>query len=251
MLAELQRAMRAALLDGDSAAAARAVAETGGISPDGRLAVHRNTVQVSLAGVLAAAYPALERLLGAGNFRLLARAFVAAHPPRRAHLSSYGGALPDFLRAFPHTAGYPFLPDLARLEWARNEALFAADAPALSGRSFEGVPMERLASLCLRPHPATRLVESAYAIHRLWQAEALGPGVAAGAEAVLITRSPEGRVLQRPASPGDAALIRAFSAGAPLAEAAEAALSAEPGFDLQAGLADHLTRASFAHADPA
>jgi hypothetical protein len=244
MLADLQRRFRHAVLTGELAEAAAFVAPDD-LAPERRVAVHRNTVEASLAGVLAAAYPALERLLTPDNFRLLARAFMAAHPPRRAHLSSYGGEMAGFLAGFPHTAGYTFLPDLARLEWARNEALFAADAPALSGHGLEGVPLERLAALALPPHPATRLVESAFAIQRLWEAPKLGPGVAAGAQSVLVTRSEAGAVQQRLATPGDAALLRAFAAGAPLAEAAEAALAAEADFDLQGALADHLRRATF------
>lgn len=244
MLAEMQRSFRHAVLTGELAEAATFVAE-GPLPPARRIGVHRNTVQASLTGVLSAAYPALERLLTPENFRLLARAFIAAHPPRRAHLSSYGGEMADFLAVFPHTSSYAFLPDLARLEWARNAALFAADAEVLSGRVLEGVPLERLGLLALPLHPASRLVESAFAIQRLWAAERLSRGVATGAQSVLVTRSAEGAILQRPCSAGDATLLRACAAGAPLAEAAEAALAAEADFDLQGALADHLTRATF------
>ncbi|WP_119168750.1 HvfC/BufC N-terminal domain-containing protein [Algihabitans albus] len=244
MLAEMQGAFRRALLQGDEAAALSGIAE-GGLPPRLRLSVYRNNALGSLSGVLAAAYPALERLLGKDNFRLLARAFVAAHPPNRPHLSSYGAELPAFLATFPPTAGYPFLPDLGRLEWARNETLFAADAPALTGRNLEGLAPERLSGLRLPWHPATRLIESAYAIERLWLADALGRGVAAGAQSVLVTRSAEGAVLQRRIGQGDVALLRAFASGEDLTAAAVAAFAAQPDFDLQAALADHLTQATF------
>ncbi|MGP1254729.1 MAG: HvfC/BufC family peptide modification chaperone [Kiloniellales bacterium] len=244
MLAEMQGAFRRAVLHGEEAAALAGIAESD-LPANLRLSVYRNNALGSLAGVLAAAYPALERLLSTDNFRVLARAFVAAHPPRRPHLSSYGAELPAFLSVFPHTTDYLFLPDLARLEWARNEALFAAEAPILTGRSLKGLPPEQLSGQKLRWHPATRLIESPYAIERLWQAEQLGPGVAAGAQSVLVTRSAEGAVLQRLASPGDVALLQAFAAEGDLTAAAEAALAAEPELDLQAVLADHLTRATF------
>ena len=244
MLAEMQSAFRRAVLQGEEAAALSGIAD-GGLPPHLRLSVYRNNALGSLAGVLSAAYPALERLLSAENFRLLARAFVAAHPPRRPHLSSYGAELSTFLPTFPPTASYVFLPDLARLEWARNEALFAADAPILTGRSLEGLQPEQLSGLRLAWHPATRLIESDYAIQRLWQADALGRGVAAGAQSVLVTRSAEGAILQRQVGPGDAALLRAFAGGGDLTDAAEAAFAAEPNFDIQAALAEHLTQATF------
>ncbi len=244
MLAEMQSAFRQAVLGGEPDPALAHIAPRG-LPAALRLSVYRNNVLGSLTEVLAAAYPALERLLGAHNFGLLARAFVAAQPPRRPQLSCYGAALADFLADFPHTAGYPFLPDLARLEWARNAALFAADAPVLTGAVLQGLPAARLAALRLPWHPATRLIESAYAIDRLWRAPALRRGVAAGAQSVLVTRSATGGLRQRLAGPGDVALLRACAAGCDLTAAAEAALAAEPDFDLQAALADHLTRASF------
>ena len=244
MLAEMQGAFRRALLQGEASDALARIAASD-MPSNLRLAVYRNNALGSLAAVLAAAYPALERLLSADNFRVLARSYVAAHPPRRPHLSSYGAELPAFLPVFHHTASYHFLPDLARLEWARNDSLFAAEAPVLTGRSLEGVPPERLSGLKLPWHPATRLIESPYAIERLWHAEELGRGVAAGAQTVLVTRSAEGAILQRLASSGDVALLRAFAAGSDLTAAADAALAAEPEIDLQTVLADHLARATF------
>ena len=245
MLAELQSAFREAILHGDERAAL-AVIEDNGISASDRLEVYRNNTFGSLTGVLAAAYPALQRLLGAGNFKILARAFVAADPPQRPQLLSYGGELPDFLGLFKHTKNDAFFADLARLEWARNESLFAADAPILTARGLEGLPLESLGVLCLPLHPATRLIESDYAIARLWEAETLTRGIALGAERVLITRNGEGALLQRRAGAGDAALLKAFATGATLDEAAEAAFAAEPEFDLQGALADHLARGTFA-----
>ncbi len=245
MLAEMQSAFRRAVLQGEDAEAAAAI-EAGGLPAAQRLSVYRNNTFGSLAGVLAAAYPALQRLLGADNFRLLARAYIAAHPPRRPQLLSYGGDMADFLGVFKHTRDDVFLADLARLEWARNEALFAADSPVLTARSLQGMPPESFGGLRLPLHPATRLVESDYAIFRLWQADKLAPGVAVGAQNVLVTRSGDGAILQRTATAGDAALVMAFAAGASLDEAAEAAFAEEPAFDLQAALADHLTRATFA-----
>lgn len=245
MLADMQSAFRRAVLQGEDAEALASI-QPRGIAAAQRLAVYRNNTFGSLIGVLAAAYPALQRLLSADNFRILARAYVAAHPPQRPQLLSYGGGMADFLGNFKHTQDDVFFADLARLEWARNEALFAADAPILTAQSLQDLPADNLGALKLPLHPATRLIESDYAIFRLWQAEKLGPGVAAGAETVLVTRSADGAILQRLATPGDSALLLAFATDASLDEAAEAAFAAEPAFDLQAALADHLARATFA-----
>lgn len=246
MLAEMQAAMRRAILEGGENAGVLAQIEENGLTPERRLDVHRNNTFASLIGVLAAAYPALQRLLGESNFKLLARAYVKARPPRRPQLLSYGGEMAEFLRAFEHTRDDLFFAELARLEWARNESLFAADAPILTAEDLQGLPVECLGGLRLSPHPATRLVVSDFAIARLWQAESLSRGVALGAQSVLVTRDGEGALAQRTAPPGDVALLCAFVAGRSLDEAANAAFEAEPDFDLQSALADHLARATFA-----
>lgn len=250
MLAELQAAMRRAVLDGEVGDTIESAIDSRGLSAQSRIAVHRNNSFASLTGVLAAAYPALQRLLGKSNFKLLARAYIKAHPPRRPQLLSYGDEMARFLSVFEHTRMDAFFADLARLEWARNESLFAADAPILTAQELQRLPVETLGGLRLELHPATRLICSDYAIARLWEAQRLERGVAHGAQSVLVTRSGEGAVQQRPASAGDVALIQVFAAGLTLDEAAAAAFEAEPEFDLQAALADHLARATFAQSGP-
>src|SRR6516225_2425236 len=93
-LLEVQRAMRASLVDRDDAAAAAMLPE--GVGAD-RLNIYRNTVLIGLTKALSLCFPAVRRLVGADFFEGAAGLFIPQHPPRAAWLDRYGAEFPDFL----------------------------------------------------------------------------------------------------------------------------------------------------------
>ena len=250
MLRDLQTRFREGLLGGDAGPAMAAIEEDA-ITPAQRFGIYRNNVLGSLAGALAAAFPVIERLVGQRFFQAAARAFVQQSPPSVPQLLAYGDRFPAFLEAFPPAAGEPYLGDVGRLEWARVEAMFAADAMPLDPAALTSVPPDALADLRFAAHPATRLVPSArFPIHTIWrvnQPDNPNPrpvDLKLGSQAALVTRP--GLAVETVAiSPGNAAFVHALLQHQPLGEAAEAALTAEPEFDLQQGLAAHLKGGTF------
>ena len=123
MLAELQRALASELLAGGA-----------------RLRVHRETTLGALAGALEVTYPVCARLVGPEFFRQAARRFAREVPSRSPDLTDYGAELADWLAAFEPARALPYLPDVARLEWALHRARFAG-AAALLGSPF---PIDRI-----------------------------------------------------------------------------------------------------------
>lgn len=222
MLAELQQAMTGFVLDGDRSVAALLRPDLPAI----RLAIYRNNVLGSLAEVLAQAYPTVCRLLGADCFAIEARGYAAVYPPCRPMLWSYGGGFPAWLEERPCTETGPWLPEVARLDWAMHEALFAADADPLDPARLAAVTPERAGGLRLMPHPSVRLVRSRWPLHAIWKGAApAGPAP----EAVLIGRV-EGEVLCARLDEADGAVAAALLASRRLDEATAA------GGDLQAVL---------------
>ncbi len=211
-----------------------------------RFAVYRNNAQSSLIGVLRAVFPVTADLAGAENFAYAARRFLCTHPPNEARLLAYGAEFPAWLAAFEPAAKQPWLAEMARLEWARNEALFAADAAPLDPKILSELPPERVGSLCFVAHPATRLVASDFALNALWCAsrEAQPRPDPTGAETVLVLR-PNYEVTQLLLSPGEAKLTDGLRVGRALSEAAMAALKAEADLDLQTALYRHLRHGTF------
>lgn len=250
MLRELQSRVARSLLEDFKAPPPEGLVAGDAARAAARFMIHRGNVVESLANALGHSFPAVKAVAGEGNFRVLAAAYVRACPPLRPHLMSYGATFPDFVAG--HAAAmrdFPFLADLARLEWAMNEAYFADEAPALAPESLGAVAPERLPALRLALHPAARLVASEHhAIHAIWAAATAGGSVPdpaqEGGESVLVAR-PSGPVEAWKLAPGETAFLGAVAAGAPLEKALAAAEAAEAGFDLAAALAAFLSRGVF------
>lgn len=221
-LAEFDRALRGGALPEGVTATDPAEAER-------RFAVYRNNVAVGLIEALAARFPAIKRLVGAEFFHALARLYAEAERPRSPVLLRWGAGFADFLEQFPPLAGYPYLGDVARIEFARGEAFHAADATPLPASELLDAAPE---ALRLHLHPSLRLLRLAHPAVTIWARNqpAAPPStepLPAGGEIALIWRDSSFDVPVVALSAADAALIEALLAGETLATAAQGALSLE------------------------
>jgi hypothetical protein len=156
------------------------------------LEVYRNTARANLNGALADTYPVVRRLVGDAFFFEAARRYARAHPSASGDLNEYGAHLAAFLAGYEHAAGLPYLPGVARLEWACHECSRSADAGTLDFTQLARVPPARFARLRFALHPAVRLVRSRHPIAAIWQANQPDrdgiPERAQGAEHVVARR---------------------------------------------------------------
>ncbi|MBP7567618.1 MAG: putative DNA-binding domain-containing protein [Burkholderiaceae bacterium] len=218
-------------------------------------AVYRNTVMKGCIDALEANYPAVVQLVGRDWFRAAAALHVTQSPPRDPRLLRYGEAFAAFLRDFPAAASLPYLPAVAALDRAWTECHAAADAPVLDAAALTELAAmgpEAMGDLRLTPHPAARWHWAAdMPVHSLWSRNRAA--LAADADLHDIVWQGEGSLLTRPfetvewcaLGAGGCALLDACAAGATLAEAAGAALDAEPACDLAGLLALLVGRGAF------
>ncbi|MEM8744097.1 MAG: DNA-binding domain-containing protein [Pseudomonadota bacterium] len=209
--------------------------------PTKRFGVYRNNVYVSLISVLEGRFPVVARLLGEEFFKATARVYVEHHPPTSPVLMRYGGGFPDFLAAFEPVAELPWLPDVARLEWAWNLAYHAADRDPVSPEALSSIDPATADTLVFQFHPSVQIVRSGYPVVTIWsenskdgEPEHIDAG--AGGEDGLIVR-PGIDVEVRHLPPGGAAFILALAERQTLGTAAESAVGEDASFDLQANLA--------------
>src|SRR5262249_10858574 len=126
-----------------------------------------------------ATFPVVVRLVDARFFRFACDRYVRAEPPRGPCLFEYGLTFPDFLAGFEPCRQLPWLPDVARLEWAMNAALHAPDAEALSAEALRAWPAGTLETMDLVLHPSVSLLQSAWPVDAVWRAnQPGGDGVA-------------------------------------------------------------------------
>jgi len=213
-----------------------------------RIAIYRDTIHANYRKALSATYPVVKRLVGAPFFHAAVDAYAVTIPSTCGDLNVYGDRFGEFVARYSPATDLPYLPDVARLEWAIDEAHRAPDAP----RAPEAVlvalsvaPSDRLTALCLRLEPSCRLTASPYPILRIWQTNqpdfAGNDRVALdeGGDVLLIRRDAHGISVER-LPLGDHAWLVALAAGASLGAAIEAAQDADATFDLGAALRAHV-----------
>jgi len=243
MLRDLQTEFAAAVFDERPEMSARVRA--GRFPAAQHLQVYRNNVMESLTGALRAVYPVVEKLVGDGFFRYAAHEYLCAHRPRSGNLHDFGNVFANFLAGFAPAVELPYLPDVARLEWAWHQAFHAADAPAFDLARLGAAPAEQHETLHFVLHPSARLLASDFPIVRIFEINQEGYGgdtrvdLAEGGVRVLVIRR-ELTVYVEPLAAGEAALLTGLARKQPLGTAVQAALAAQADFDLTGELARHL-----------
>jgi hypothetical protein len=244
-LREIQRGFSATTVFGDNASIASLGIVAGDVGAAERIAIYRNNVLGNYRKALAATYPVVHRLVGATFFNAAVEAFVRAHPSLRGDVNRYGGELARFLSAYPPARELAYLPDVARLEWAIDQASIAADGATLDLATLATVPETTLGELRFKFHPSAQLIASPYPIFHIWQVNQPGHTVddrvdlGESGDALLIVRSTNGVTVER-LSPGSYAFLFALARNLRLADAVERAVAVESSFDLATTLRNHV-----------
>lgn len=172
-------------------------------------------------------YPAVRRILGEGPFRSLLARYLRSCPPRSYDIGRAGDRLAEFLAADPLADSLPFLPDLARFEWALGEAFIAADGAPLRWDALASLPPDMVADLPLALHPSVRVIRSRWPLFDLRDCQ----DVPDAAVAIPVTGRPVDAlvyrrgldVARRALGEGEADLLMRIDAGATLGHLADVA----------------------------
>lgn len=245
-LRDLQRSFCAATLFGDPVALASLGIVGGRLDPKARIAVYRNNVLGNYRKAMAATYPVVQRLVGASFFAAAVDYFVRGYPSKRGDINRYGGEFALFLVSYRPARELVYLPDVARLEWAIDQAAIAADAPPFDLEALAAVPPSRQAALRFSLHPSLRIVSSPHPVFRIWRANQVDQcgedrvDLGEGGDTLLVSRGNAGVSIER-ISAGERAFLAALADNATLAEAAGRAQEVEALFELAATLRRHVT----------
>ena len=235
-LLDLQQDVASALCDAGASSRAQHWLVGDAVLLEQRLAIYRANVTASATKALGAAYPVVRQVVGETFFDGLARAYQRVHPSTSGDLSDYGAAFAAFVAEFPHTSSLPYLPDLARLEWAVHRAYGAEDAKAWDRQALAQVTPAQQPAIRFDWAAGTAIVDSTFPIARIWrihQSDFEGEFRVDWSvrECALVSRDGF-RVVVSVLGAGDAAFLASSLAGAALGASAQTALAVEPWFDL-------------------
>lgn len=245
-LLEVQQAIRRSLVGRDDRDAVRHL-RGNGLPPAARLSIYRNTFAGGLTTALRLSFPAVHHLVGADFFESAARIFIERAPPRSAWLDEYGAGFPEFLASFAPAASLPYLPGVARLEWAVGRALHAPDTAPLDIARLAEVAPEDQGTVAFVPHPSVALVQADYPVDEIWRAvldrdaaAMAAIDLAAGPVWLLVERR-AGDVMVTPCSEPAWRFAAELIGSRPL----QVAIATVPEVEAPILLADHLARGRF------
>ena len=204
-----------------------------------RFQIYQNNARLILTEVLKNTFPATVRLAGEDFFIYICRQFIVIRPPATTDLNGYGGAFPDFIAGIAALRPYPFIADVARLEWDRHLSYLADTPRALSSADLALVPGNEIAALQLVLSPHVRLLSSAFPVDRIWRANRPGENEDGDSinldqgPAFLITCREDLQVVTVTLTPDVFSFLQSCRAGLCLLDAANATLEKYPAFALE------------------
>ena len=243
----VQAAFGAALFD-----AAHEPALAGVLADDGklsrRLAIYRGNLTAHWERALGNACPVLRTLVGEAFFAGLARAYGRSHPSLDADLNRFGAQLAAFVSGFAPLADYPYMADMARLEWALHCAHYAAEAPVLTAADLAVLNPAQLEERRFVLHPACALYKSDWATVALWLAHQPGgpafpDDMAAPCFGVIVRSGWRAQVL--PLDRAAFAALQGLAEGASFGDALDAAFEVDEKFDAAGRLNQWLAQGIF------
>ncbi len=228
-LAVVQQQFGDALFDHRHESRLEPLLKTGGIE---RLALYRGNLSAGWERALADAYPVVRQLVGDEFFEGMARAYGKSTPSTDPDLAAFGLRFADFLAGFAPAAAYPYLPDMARLEWTVHRAWLAPDVEPLGIDALLRLAPEALDAARFILHPSVTMLHSPWAIAALWRAHqpggpALPPGVDRPCVALVVRPRWKVEVVELDAP--DAVALERLLAGASFGEAIDAVLACGEG----------------------
>ena len=233
-LASRQQAFAGALFNAGETP--QALAQFKGEQLEHRFALYRGNLTATWQKSLAAAYPVIEMLVGEEFFGGLAQFYGRAHPSDSGDLNRFGAHFAGFLAVFPHVADYPYLPDMARLEWTLHRAHYAAGMEGITAEQLSAVPPEQLEEAVLRLHPACSALAFEWNVVPLWQAHQPDSGIEfpeqmQQASYALVLR-PQWKTQVLPLTAADHATLSALARGETFGAALDAAFEIDEAFDV-------------------
>jgi len=204
-----------------------------------RLQIYRNNFVISLREALAGIYPVVFKLVGEAFFQHVAGEYIQTHPSRTGNLHDFGHAFAHFLEGFPSLELLPYLPDVARLEWAHHQVFHAVESDVLNRVALLELDENQLAELTFQVSDSCILLASDYPVLRIWQSNqqgaestvSLGEG---GVQYVVLRHSLQ--IEFHSLSVGVFALIESLAKNKTFSAACEDALDAEAECDIAAAL---------------
>src|SRR5690606_31461226 len=95
--------------------------------------------------------------------------YISSHASYFPDLARYGADFAEFIRHYAPAQSLPYLPDVARLEWAWHKVSIAPSSPAINFQKLGECYAEHGERLVFDIPTDFSLLTSQYPIHEIWE----------------------------------------------------------------------------------
>jgi hypothetical protein len=169
-LAEIQAAMADNIRGGEPIPEAW-ISAPAGVDLGARLRVYTDGYPARIIEALAETFPTTAHILGDATFTALGKRYVAGLRRAPRNLNHVGSNLQRFLCKDVLCESLPFLPDLASLEWAIQQAFHSHLGEPLDGLKYADWAPENWSLARIGFQPAVTLVRSEWPLSELHDAQ--------------------------------------------------------------------------------
>jgi hypothetical protein len=166
-LAAIQSGFTDYILDG-APAIAGAVLGQQGVAAEERLAIYYRAYRIRMREALCETFDKTWTYAGDELFDGLAESYIAAHPSRFRNLRWYGDQFAA--HAAQSLPDYPFVAELAAMEWTLGLAFDAPDAPSLGTEQLRDTAPEEWDGMQFGLHPSVGFLKVEWNTVAIWQA---------------------------------------------------------------------------------
>lgn len=234
-LPEIEQQFMAALYDADAPGPVTSIVGNG-LEPAARMRIYRNSCNEIQTAALRTSYPAVRALVGDAFFDQAARGYRRAHPSTSGNLQAFGAELGGYLETLTTCRAFPYLPDVARLEWLRQTTILAPEGEPVAQNALVESLQSARGKVKVVLHPSLHVFESRYPVLTIWH-YALQPTperlTLEEGERVALWRE-GGKVAMAALDPASFACIATLRREACLDDAQTTALAIDPDFDVTA-----------------
>jgi len=146
----------------------RCVEGRGLLGPEERIDIYAQMYYARLLAVLREDFPRVAAILGCARFDAIVRAYLACYPSTHPSLRHLGRHFAAFLDTRTEAEAFPFLGDLARLEWTRLEVFDAPDAESLRVDHLQNIVPDEWPDLRFQVIPAFQVFQSNWPVQEIW-----------------------------------------------------------------------------------
>ncbi|HEX9706446.1 MAG TPA: DNA-binding domain-containing protein, partial [Steroidobacteraceae bacterium] len=197
-----------------------------------RLELYAHMYYARLIEILEAEYPTTRQILGAHEFAVSCRKFIARNPSRSRTLNRLSEKFPDFLaRNLPRGHRNNLAADVARIERAMEDVFDERRAEPMTAAQFAAIGADQWERVRLSVNPALRLLTLRYPANDYMNAVRSGkkPRIPRPRKTFAIVYRRGYSVFRRDQAPEQFRLLAALASGRVLAAAVRASIGGRSG----------------------